>query len=320
MDFAAYRGNEMKDLKNFKLFTHAGCMDGSAAAILFMHAGGLEKNITLVPAGKVEDYWYESRASNEYVPVLFVDIAPHTDELARVMSNRTDTFVIDHHASANRFSSLDGFHIDTENKACGSENFRLWLIRQGFSKFKHQAFERFTRIIDDHDRWQQMIPFSAELPKLFSFIGQREFIRRFYDVYQRFSVERDSYWDNFEFEVVKIITSEQNRRFNSLMSKFVKIDRDFNGKNLKIGYVLSSEINCSELLNEYLKNNQDVDVACQVNFDQNKLSLRSNGRVNITEYAGRYGGGGHANSGGHPLPDNIVARIAEMIHGQDLRR
>lgn len=304
----------MNDLRNFKLFTHAGCLDGSAAAILFMHAGGLRKNITLVPAGSVEEYWESSSASKKFVPVLLVDIAPSTDNLAQKLANRTDTFVIDHHASAKRFSELDGFFIDVRNTACGSENFRQWLVYQGFEKFSEPSFQRFTEIIDDHDRWQRKIPFSMEQPKFFSFVGQNEFINRFMNVEERFAEEKDNYWTPFEKELMVLIQKEQERRFRSLLSRFMKITREHHGRKFVVGYSVNGEVNVSELLHMYLEENPDVDVACQINLDLNKVSLRSNDNVNITEYAGRYGGGGHKDAGGHPLPEDIVTHIANLVH------
>ena len=304
------------NLKRTLLFTHAGCLDGSAAAILFRHAGGDKTNIRFVPAGYVDDALQDN---NSFMStsrfVLCVDVAPSTEQVARYIQARENTYVIDHHASAAKWANTPGFVIDVNNSACGSELFRRWLVYHGHKKFEHEAWIRFTKLIDDHDRWQQNYPFSMEMPKFFSFVGQTEFIDRFMNVESRFKEEKDSYWDKFEKDMMFLISREQDRRFTVLMDRFTVVDREHNGKKFKMGYVVSSEINCSELLNTYLIQHPDIDVACQVNVDLNKISLRSNDKVNMTEYSGRYGGGGHKNAAGHPLPDNLVASIAGLIHG-----
>ena len=115
-------------LENHFLITHAGCMDGSAAAIMFMHAGGLKKNIRYVTPDKVDECIAESSVfKNPSNQVLFVDVCPHSDDAYDYLERRGNFTVIDHHKSGVKFAGRPGFLIDVDNKACGSENFRLWL-------------------------------------------------------------------------------------------------------------------------------------------------------------------------------------------------
>ena len=307
------------DLRNFQLFTHAGCMDGSASAILFQHAGGLAKNINFVRAGGVDEYLADSAAAKDpNKQLLFVDICPTTDETAMFLQARGSAFVIDHHVSAKRFAARPGFYIDVENRACGCENFRQWLVRGGMDIFEQPQYRRFTRIIDDHDRWQLKIPFSMELPRFFSFIGQQEFTSRFMNVLERFDEEKEKYWSPFEQEMMNILEREQGRRFNSVLRRFVVMDREFEGRAIRVGYVISGEINCSELLNMYLTAHPDVDVACQINADLNKVSLRSNDSFNVSKWAAKWGGGGHVSASGHELPDELLRKVADLVHGENV--
>ena len=308
------------DMRGWHLFTHAGCMDGSASAILFMHAGGMEKNISFVPAGQVDEYIVDSPAWNDTSKeLIFVDIAPTSEETAQALCGRR-AIVIDHHITSKKFAGYPGFNIDVENKACGSENFRRWLVAGGLTKFERPAFKRFTTLIDDHDRWQMKIPFSIELPRLFSFVGQQNFTERFLNIEDRFYTDKLSYWSEFESEMMDILRDEQARRFEAVIGRFQVMTREHNGKTFNVGYVISGEINCSELLNTYLNKNPDVDVACQLNPDLNKVSLRSNGKINVSEWAKVFGGGGHKDASGHYLPDELVRKVADLIHDQDVRR
>jgi oligoribonuclease NrnB/cAMP/cGMP phosphodiesterase (DHH superfamily) len=302
-------------LQDHFLITHAGCMDGSAAAIMFMAAGGLRKNIRYVSPDKVDDAIAESSVfKNPNKQVLFVDVCPHSDDALFFLEQRGDFTVIDHHASAKKFAGRPGFLIDIENKACGSENFRRWLERGGMTKFGSYPWFRFAQIVDDHDRWILNEPMSIQMPMLFAFTGQQEFVDRFSNVEERFKHASDLYWDPIELELIKLVRNAQDRRFRRIMDKFQTQMVNFKGKEYIIGYVISGEVNNSELLHKYLEQHPEADAACQINFDLDKVSLRSSGRLNITEFAMERGGGGHSNSGGHPLPDGMVKKIFEALH------
>ncbi len=306
-------------LENHYLITHAGCMDGSATAIMFMHAGGLRKNIRYVSPDKVDETIAESSVFiDPSRQVLFVDVCPASDDALLFLESRGNFDVIDHHASAKRFADRPGFHIDVENSACGCENFRQWLVRGGMAKFDGYPWRRFAQIVDDHDRWILKEPMSIQMPRFFVFTGQQEFVERFMDVEERFNVSRaaeTTYWTPAESDILRLIENAQARRFRRVMDKFWIRPVDFRGKSYTFAYVISGEVNNSELLNAYLKDHPGVDAACQINFDLDKVSLRSNGRLNITEFAMERGGGGHPNSGGYPIPDGIVDKILEALRG-----
>lgn len=303
-------------LENHFLITHAGCMDGSAAAIMFMHAGGQKKNIRYVTPDRVDEAIAESSVfKNPSNQVLFVDVCPASDDAYLYLENRGNFTVIDHHKSALKFAGRPGFLIDVENRACGSENFRLWLAKGGMMKFTAYPWYRFGQIVDDHDRWQLKEPMSIQMPRLFAFTGQQEFVERFMDVEERFKDVKPDYWTDTERELLRLIENAQARRFRKVMEKFWVKSVQFNGREYKIAYVISGEVNNSELLNLYLAEHPEVDATCQINFDLDKVSLRSNGRLNITEFAMTKGGGGHPNSGGHPLPDGMVEKVFEALNG-----
>lgn len=307
----------MTQLSSYHIFTHAGCLDGSASAILFRHAGGDPKNIHWVPAGRVDAILGDSVVTNILrVPLLFVDISPHEESTARWMAGRGNVTMIDHHASAARWAGMSpDFLIDTKNEACGCELFRMWLAREVDPKFDGAPFKRMCRIVDDHDRWQLKIPFSQQLPRFLSLVGQKDFVERFMDVETRFAEERPDYWNDFERDVVRLLERVQAQRFRGLLQKFQVREKDWEGRRVRIAYLISAELNNSELLNMYLKEHPDVDAACQLNFDLQKVAYRSDGKIDLSRYCAQRGGGGHANAAGHPFPDGILLGVIERIHG-----
>ena len=310
------------DLEKTHLITHAGCLDGAVSSILFMHAGGLKKNVHYVVAGQVEEFLSDGTLEGlRSAPLLIVDVCPTTQELAEKLSRRADTFVIDHHKTASKFQGLPGFLIDVQNSACGCENFRQWLVTRGFDEFDLYAYRRICEITDDHDRWQRKIPFSIEMPKLMSLIGQREFVERMSNVRTRFAEEKDSYWNAFEAELVPIISRSQDRRFDKLLDKFFVRDEDWSyGRRIRVGYLISSEINNSELMKRYLDRRLDVDVACQINLDLGKVGIRSRtSGVDVSDWAVAHGGGGHRAAAGYSIAGDITQRIVEELDKDAIR-
>jgi oligoribonuclease NrnB/cAMP/cGMP phosphodiesterase (DHH superfamily) len=318
----------LKTLENAALFTHAGCMDGSAAAILFMEAGGKEEMIFYVPAGRVDDFLGQAadpRLNNKFL--VIVDVAPHSEEVAQWLEMRGNFVCIDHHYSAKWLHGRDHFHIDVENNACGCENFRRWLVKENFQPklereldtgmkgFDRFAWREFCAIVDDNDRWIRNRKMSGELPLLFSPIGQREFVRRMSNVEDRFGMPKDNYWTGTEKELISILSIGERRRFFALMKKFQVRKIQFEGREISVAYIVSDEVNCSQLLHDYMDLHPEVDVTAQVNLNLGKVSLRSNGKVDVSKFGEKFDGGGHKNSGGHPLPKGLIDDIITRVHG-----
>lgn len=320
--------SKIPPIGDFHLYTHAGCMDGSASAILFRHAGGKKENTHWVPAGRADDVLSKSTAINDSnIPILLVDISPSTVEFARFLVARGNVWIIDHHKTATFLNGMHpNFFVDEANEACGCENFRRFLVACDIGPrfngvmnvvpgFNDDHYKRFTRIIDDHDRWQLKIPFSIELPKFFAFVGQKDFVERMMNLQERFAIEKDSYWTPFEADLMAIIRRVQESKYRSAFEKMQVVPRRFLGKDVTAAYLISDEVNNSEMLNLYLTEHPEVDVAIQISFGLQKVSMRSNGQIDVAELCKQYGGGGHKSAAGHPLPKGMIAEIIGGVHG-----
>jgi oligoribonuclease NrnB/cAMP/cGMP phosphodiesterase (DHH superfamily) len=303
-------------MDKFHLYTHAGCMDGSASAILFMWAGGKRANVHWINAGMVDELMQRSSAVfDPEIPILLVDISPSVD-FARFLVARGNVWIIDHHKTAEPLSGMSpNFVVDVENTACGCENFRRWLVSKGYPEMADGCYQRFTRIIDDHDRWQGKIPFALELAKFLAFVGQKDFVDRMMNVPERFSSEREDYWTDFERDMMRLVARIQERKFRATFEKMQVQTRVMLGRQVTAAYVISDEVNNSEMLNLYLKEHPEVDVAIQISFGLQKVSLRSIDKVDVAEVAKQFGGGGHRNAAGHPLPKGMIAEIIDEVHG-----
>jgi oligoribonuclease NrnB/cAMP/cGMP phosphodiesterase (DHH superfamily) len=324
----------MKDIipnmKDFHLYTHAGCMDGSASAILFRHAGGKKENIHWVAAGRSEDEMKKSAAINDpNIPILMVDISPGSVDFARYLVARGNVWIIDHHVTATYLNGMHpNFFVDEKNEACGCENFRRWLVKNGIVPapefmehdtpkytFDSEHYKKLTMYIDDHDRWQHKHPWSMEVAKFFAFVGQKDFVERFMNLDDRFDhINRTEYWTPFEKDLMKLLTRIQESKYRSAFEKMQIKQRVMLGKPVTAAYIISDEVNNSEMLNLYLNEHPDVDVAIQISFGLQKVSMRSNDRIDVAAICQKYGGGGHKNAAGHPLPKGMINEIVGGMH------
>jgi oligoribonuclease NrnB/cAMP/cGMP phosphodiesterase (DHH superfamily) len=308
----------LNDLRRFHLFTHAGCMDGSACSILFQRAGGLKENVHYIVAGRVDQFLADQWERRwDTVPLIMVDIAPTNPISVDFLSHRSETVIIDHHSSNAGLAGTPNFIIDVKNDACGCENFRRWLVRNHFEQFEEPWFKRFTALVDDHDRWILQNPESLNLAKLLGFLGQKDFVERFYNVEARFALHMDTPWTQFEKDLIALINRRQAVQYRSMLNKMQVLEKPIDGRNVKIGYVISDEINNSEMLNYFLEQRPEIEVAVQINFGLQKVAMRSrnpNPTVDVARLCRQFGGGGHATASAHPLPPGLIKEILERMH------
>ena len=313
------------DLSKWRLYTHNGCLDGCASAILGMHAGIDPKNIHYLNPGHVDEDLAESPAFlDPSKPILLVDIAPYSDEMANRLAYRGRFVVLDHHKQSERFAGRTGFIISVGNKCCGAELFREWLSQTaGCLEFDAPSFQRFTELVDDHDRWVHHHPFSQDMARFFAFVGQDTFIDDFYDIPERFgsspalTPNGEHWWQPSERKLLGVVKAQQERRFKRLLERFTVRRRQFQGRDIAVAYIVTDEQNTSELLNDYLLGHPDIDLACQVNLQSGKLSYRGVGRVSIPDLVVPLGGGGHFDAGGCSLPAGLEESVIEMVEGME---
>lgn len=209
--------------------------------------------------------------------------------------------------------------------------------------------------IDDNDRWLQRDPRSAEMATYMTFVGQKRFIDAFSDLsrwrsdrcgecFQLLSMSHPlashrlactmnpvgpffepnktildapaDLWRDWEVKVLEIIQDQKDKNVDRLLQKIS--EREFylsEDEVYRVGYVVSSEQNVSQLLGSMLDRNPHLDVACQISIDKGAVSLRSRGNVDVSRIAMMFDGGGHRAAAGHQLPPNLVPDIIDLCHG-----
>ncbi len=296
----------MMDLDDVKLVTHLQCSDGSACAVLFLAAGGNQKNIVFVPPGHTEvDEVAKDLYYNWEGEIWFVDVSVSV-ETAELLENRAkDIHLLDHHKSAIPLAKFSFCQIDEENSACGSKLFYQFLNRKGF---RLSAYKEFIDNVDDMDRWSRSIFGSEVIFSLHSLYGQKLFI-------ERFQSNPSMTVTPVERALIDIDLKKQKQYIKSKKDQVSIHTRTVQGKKVNVGFVNAGGPYRSAL-GDALCSDPDlgIDVVVMVNGDF--ISLRSRGdNVDCSRLAKMNGGGGHFGAGGCSLADVLGKDLLSLAIG-----
>lgn len=292
-------------------------MDGSGCSILFLAAGGKKENIVFVSAAGVERFVRENKLVQSDKFLIFADVGftANGSRYADELEKRGNCVLLDHHATSKHLSDRRWCGITMD--ACGTEMFRQYLAGSGpypvFGKFVQEKWRNFAKTIDDYDRWQLKIPVSERLAELAVFYGQEEFIRRFSDP-QSFTSLLNPF-SAFDEELSELLDANVIRGAERAAKNLIVREVSYFDRAVKIGYVLSENLNTSKILDEVLKRRPDIDIVAQVVFDGNKVSLRSRADgPDVSKLAMQFNGGGHVHAAGHPISNQFIRHVLEEIH------
>lgn len=256
-----------------KVIYHNHCNDGLASAAIFY---SLYQDCDFIPM----THGFKLPKFNKEV-ILFLDFSLPQDEMIKLMSNNK-IYIIDHHISAFYLKDLlpEGEYI-LNKEFCGA--MLTW----------KELFESpeplLLKYINDRDLWLNQLP-------------------KYKEVFNGLNLEDKTIenlnkliFDEDQLKIVKdlekngsIVLKHLEKNY-PLLKKKVYIE-EFN--DLSVGY-LNSPLYQSDLGN-FIIENFDVDFAAVYHFDGEKtvFSLRGKNKVNLSEIAKSYNGGGHFNAAG----------------------
>lgn len=320
-------------MKKFKLFTHTD-MDGIGCSILAILAFGKE-NIDIEYCNyddvneKVSEFLM-SREVNTYEKVFITDISVNEDVAKGIdIANRqfTSFVLLDHHPTALELNKYDWAKVEImlneKEKTSGTRMFYDWLIKNdfittdtGYSKDYDMILD-FVEIVRKYDVWQWKAENILE-PKqwndLLYIMGRDEFIEsiiyrlKMYDVFD---------FCNFD---LKLLQYEQRKIDKYIESKdkeiIVKDIVIYEVKDVleyKFGIIFGEQYH-SELGNRLCELHPELDFIVIINMSK-AISYRSVGnKIDLGKnIASVYGGGGHPNSAGSPINDDMRKNIINML-------
>jgi len=301
-----------------KLFTDND-LDGTGCALLARFCFKIidvefcsPKNIN----ERVKEFLKE-RKNLLYDQIYITDLSIKED-VAEIIENSgiSNILILDHHNSASWLNKYKWATIKetlTDNKTCGTELFYEYVFKKYYNptiSFGQAAtigyFVELVRRYDTYD-WKKLNDLkSKELNDLFLILGTNRF-------YKDYDIINDKLFGNrnaLETKENFLIGLQQETTGNYIKGKLENIiPYKFKDYNVAVVY---AENYSSELGNTLLDIHPEFDFVAIIDI-AGGISFRGNGKVNLTEIAQSFGGGGHFDASGCPLDTKIQTKILDSI-------
>lgn len=311
--------------KRAKLFTH-GDMDGCGCVIVSnkffdkvdyvicdydnvdTHVADFLDSVTPQELDEMYDY------------LLITDISLKQDSVVEMVDRffneckHTQIKLIDHHKTAlwlNKFPwawvIVSSKHMYGEVKHSGTNLVYRYLGSASFETYVglDADIPDLVENIRLYDTWEwkdQKLPIPGELNKLFSTLGQDRFIRRF--------TENSKVEFSESEQLVLTLEKENVSRFINTKLKQVRVKR-YNEYQLAIVFADRYQ---SDLGHAILNNFNNIHMAAMVDLGKGIVSFRTDRpEVDVAEFAGIFGGGGHKPAAGCKLIGELKKVVLSAI-------
>lgn len=239
--------------------------------------------------------------------ILMCDFSYGYDYLVKLIESSNTFKILDHHKT-----SRDNLINIPDN----IKTFNMMLSGVGLTNnlfFPNEKLPLFLAHIQDRDLWQKKIP------------NNEEFIVYFYEQPFDFelwktylddnkvsqAINQGKAWINYRDIIISKIVSKTNYVLH-------KHDNDY----VIVGYANNSEFK-SDIGNKILDVSKFIDFSCiwdyQYNKNHTQYSLRSSDeRIDVSQIASKFGGGGHRNAAGIVFPNISTTLPLEIINDHGL--
>ncbi|HUS50939.1 MAG TPA: DHHA1 domain-containing protein [Candidatus Paceibacterota bacterium] len=263
------------------VFYHKNCSDGFGSAWVTWKK--FKKKAEYIPFNYQAPFDYEIKGKKIY----FLDVCPNRKILENLKKNDCEIVIIDHHLSAKRNLDL----------VCpGSFIMRLNMKRAAAILtwkyfFPEKRIPKLLLYIEDIDLWKFKKRFSREIVASINlsdldFKEWDKLVKDIEDVKKR---------KGYILEGKKIV-EYQNEMIEQIMG---------DAKKIKLGKIKTLAVNSSFLISEIgdalIKKLPPIAVVWFEAGDKKRISLRSNGKVDVSKIAEKYGGGGHKCAAGFAI-------------------
>lgn len=264
--------------KDIVVFYHANCTDG------FTGAWAAWKKF-----GDKADYvaWVHQRPLPplKNKEVYFIDICPKEDEVKRLLALNKRVTAIDHHISAEAAVKLT----DRYSYALDHSGAMLaWL-------YFHPAkpVPKLLRYVEDHDLFLQKMPHTDAIH---AYLDLFDFEFRRWSKMAR-DLERKTLLKKY-VAIGKLILKHEQKLVERIVSTTAVAVTFFGMRTLAV----NSPVLGSEIAYALYTKKPPMGIVWYEREGQIKVSLRSNGTVNVAKFAEKFGGGGHKAAAGFAIP------------------
>lgn len=210
----------------------------------------------------------------------FLDVTSNLEKIKILKQNHNKVVLIDHHLSSQTILPfVDESYWDTRHAAC---------VLAWHYFFPHKKVPRLLRYVEDEDLWRWKLVHSREIMSYVKIVD--------FDFKQWQLLTRKLENTKKRQEVIKLgkaIYSYKKKIIDSIVAQ-AQLVRFRQWKVLAVSIPFMEMI--SEVGNELVMKQPPLSIVYFQNSVSKKVSLRSNGKVNVAKIAEEYGGGGHYKS------------------------
>ena len=297
--------------KKYLLISHVADEDGITPVIL---SKLVFKNIdfVLTEPRDVDKSYLDNVDKYDFVYITDLNVSP---ELALKINDdeklKTKTLIFDHHASAIALNKYDYITVIDERdgrKESATSIFYEYLCSVSGNEILHKkstaGLVEQVRIIDTYDFKSEDDKKAHNLDLLFSILGRENYIN-YFDNYIKVH-DTFTYTDEEAF-LIKLEKDKMDNYIEQKTTEMMRVKLD--------GYtagVVFAERYRSQLGNHLINLYDDIDFALIISVARS-VSYRGNGKVDLSLFAGKYGGGGHKNAAGSGVPKDLLKNITKLI-------
>lgn len=279
------------------LFTHKD-LDGVGCAVLF-HKVFPTATVVFTNYDEVDEHVLMN-LHHDKIWITDLSIKPETLQKAYELCPDLDKRinVVDHHKTALWLDKYDWALIDTT--MCGAKLlFNLLSI-----DYHIDDMRLFADLVNDHDLWKHQMVGSAEMSDLLYVMGLRPYFERLCNDC-RCKVGEGLIMTEGE----KLLLSTDRYKFTEYFAKVTdKAQLLSLGEHLCV--TAFADQYQSEICSKILDTDESVEAVFLIDMIQGKVSMRSRGNFDCSDYAKMNGGGGHPKAAGFPF-DNMLM-MAQM--------
>ncbi|MFL0505337.1 DHH family phosphoesterase [Ureibacillus sp. 179-F W5.1 NHS] len=289
----------------YKLLSHND-LDGVGCGILAKLAFGQDVKVRYNSVSSLNreiEYFLENDSPDTFL--LITDLSPNEENENRLTSyykEHGNVQLIDHHKTALHLNDYEWGYVVVEEES-GKLTSATSLFYQYLVYHQHleesEAISEFVELVRQYDTWEwekNENHKAHSLNSLFFLVSIDEFELKM--------IERLRTSDHFDFDDFekKLLNMEEDKIERYIRRKKREIVQALVGK-FYAGVVYAESYH-SEVGNELAKEHPHLDYIAILNMGGKRISFRTNrDDVDVSEIAGRYGGGGHQKASGSSLTE-----------------
>lgn len=294
-----------------KLFTDSD-LDGSACALIAALAFEKSADITHCTYRNLNQRVESFIEKNKDTPLFITDLSVN-EEVEQLLESRYrdggHVQMIDHHASAMHFNEYEWGYVEPGEgkKTCAATLFYKYLVDREKIE-RSDGLEHFLELVRKYDTWEWEEDDDTDakrLNDLFSILGRETFKA---EMLRRLSRDPDSFSLSESEEM--ILDLEERKIARYIHKKNYQIVQTFIDEYC-VG-IVHAESYHSELGNELNKRHPHLDLIAIINIGSKRLGFRTiHDEIDVSEFAGRFGGGGHPKASGCELGEATFELFVE---------